>query len=378
MKLLYISNVSNGVGSFSIASVLAAKRVGLAYHMAANFSSASAEKIRADEEKYGIKLHQIDFKRNPLDFRNVKAYRQLLKLIETEQFDYIHCNTPIGGFVGRIAGHKCRVKRIIYQVHGFHFYSGAPLHNWLLYYPIERGLAHFTDALITINKEDFERAKRFQLRNRGNRYYVHGVGIEPSLYEPGDFKRERKREELGLDKHDIMAISVGDLIERKNYKTSIEAIAQAKNEKIHLFICGQGPCKKRLEKIVEDLAIEKQVHFLGYRNDIMELLWASDIFLLTSYQEGLPRSLSEAMAAGLPCLVSNIRGNNDLLIHEEGGFGYDSNNVEGFAEGFIKLSNDPQLRLEMGQKNKERIHEFGLESVINSIEKIYRKEFIEI
>ena len=302
MKLLFISNISGGVGSFSIASIMAAKRIGLEYHMAANFNSVSPEKIREDEAKYGITLHQIDFERNPLNSGNIKAYRQLVKLIETERIDFIHCNTPIGGFAGRIAGNRCNVKRVLYQAHGFHFYSGAPIHNWLFYFPVERWLAHYTDALININQEDFMRAQRFHLRGSGNRYYVPGVGIDPSLYETDDFKRNVKRAELGLDEHDIMVISVGDLISRKNYKTSIEAIAKSDNGKIHYFICGQGPLKEKLEKMAKDLDIANQVHFLGFRSDVRELLKASDIFLFSTLQEGLSRSLSEAMAAGLPDL----------------------------------------------------------------------------
>lgn len=377
MKLLFISNITGKkVGSFAMASILAAKELEFEYHLAANFRNSTPEQMKSDEEEYGIHLHQIDFERNPLNPANRKAYRQIIKLIGEEQIDAIHCNTPIGGVVGRLAGKKCKVGRVIYQAHGFHFYKGAPLINWLVYYPIERILAHYTDTLITINHEDYERAQKFHLRNNGKVYYVPGVGIDTSEYKSKDFQRKKKREELGLKEEDVMVVSAGDLIERKNYKTSIEAIKQANNPCLQYYICGKGPLQSELEKLTKELGIEKQIHFLGFRSDVKELLWAADIFLFTTLQEGLPRSLSEAMACGLPCLASNIRGNNDLIIHGENGYLFKPTDVLGFSEGLNKLAADRNFRISFGSACETKIADFSIAKTQSAIEEIYRKNML--
>lgn len=373
MKLLYISNIAGetAVSSFSKANVIAAKKLGIEFHLAENFDMTNEKARRNDEENYGIKTHHIDFVRTPYDLRNILAFKQVVKVIREERIDVIHCNTPIGGLIGRLAGKKCKVNNVIYQAHGFHFYSGAPTVNWLLYYTIERWLARFTDTLITINHEDYERAQRFRLRNHGKVYYVPGVGIDTSQFEPGGFQRNKKREELGLKDEDIMVISAGDLIERKNYKTSIEAIAKAKNTKLQYYICGNGPLQSKLEKLANELGVEKQIHFLGFRTDVKELLWAADIFLFTTYQEGLPRSLSEAMAAGLPCVASSIRGNTDLIDNGIGGRLYDSRDVNGFADGINELAGDSELRKRMREGNLLKIKSFDTLTVIQEIKNIY-------
>lgn len=216
-KILFISNIGKRVGSFSVASIAAAKKCGMEFYYAANWSAASEEQRVEDEAKYGIKLINVDLDRSPYSLKNIKAYKQIVNFINEEKIDYIHCNTPVGGLLGRLAGQKCKIKKVIYQVHGFHFYAGAPKKNWLIYYPIEKWLAKKTDAIITINKEDFERAKKFKLRNNGRVYYVPGVGMDLAQYNLLNENRRIKREELQLNRENIALISMGDLIPRKNY-----------------------------------------------------------------------------------------------------------------------------------------------------------------
>ncbi len=376
MKILFISNIiGKKVGSFALASIKASQNLDIEYHMAANFNNSTREQMKLDEEEFGIKLHHIDFVRNPLHPQNLIALFQVVKLIRKEKIDAIHCNTPIGGVVGRIAAKICGIKKVIYQAHGFHFYKGAPLKNWLFYYPMERLLAHFTDTIITINNEDYERAQKFRLRNRGEVWLVPGVGINVEDYEPKDFNRELKRKTMRLSENDIAIISAGDLIERKNYKVSLEAIAKANDTRIHYYICGKGSLHKELEDYARNLNIRSQVHFLGFRSDVKELMWASDIFLFTTLQEGLPRSLSEAMASGLPCVASEIRGNTDLLQDQISGFLNKSTDSTSFGKSIKVLAKDERLRSQMARLSKERIQDFSLLTVIKKITEIYRFEF---
>ena len=374
-KILYITNISYGVSSFSVAAVASAKTLGYRFFLAGNFSGASSEKIKSDEEEFGVKIINIDLARSPYSPKNITAYKQLIDFIKKENIDYIHCNTPVGGLLGRLAGKKCKVKSVIYQAHGFHFYKGAPLKNWLIYYPVERWLTHYTDALITINKEDYERAQGFKLRNNGKVYYVPGVGIDLSQYVLPENTREIKRKELGLKETDVALISMGDLIDRKNYPVAIEAIAKANNPNLQYFICGKGPEEEKLQKKAEDLGVKEQIHFLGYRTDIKELLKAADIFLFTSKQEGLARSLMEAMASGLPCVASRIRGNTDLL--EETQCGYLCSNVEEYSEAICSLAFSTECRQDMKEESLTRIKQFGKDIIVKKLTEIYKMEYIK-
>lgn len=371
-KLLFISNIGKRVGSFSVASIAAAKKSGFEFYYAANWNAATAEQMAEDENKYGIKLVHIDLDRSPYSTKNYKAYRQLISLINSENIDYIHCNTPVGGLLGRLVGEKCHVKKIIYQAHGFHFYDGSPKKNWMLYYPIEKWLAKKTGAIVTINNEDFERAKTFKLKNNGHVYYVPGVGMDLSQYNVPDTVREIKRNEMNLKDTDFALISMGDLIDRKNYKIAIEVVAKLNNPDVHYFICGKGPEEQKLKDLSKSLGVEKQVHFLGYRTDIKELLKSSDIFLFTSKQEGLARSLMEAMASGLPCVVSNIRGNSDLISNDING--NLCGTVGDYVNSIIKLIGSPKLLQQFKEKSLETIKEYSIEKVIDCLFDIYSKE----
>ena len=371
-KILFVSNISKRVGTFSLASIEAAKKCGIQFHMAANWDKANVEQIRSDEEEYNVKIHNIPLSRNPYSLKNIKAYKQLVSIIKREDIDYIHCNTPVGGLLGRLAGKKCNVKKIIYQAHGFHFYKGAPLKNWLLYYPIERCLAHFTDAIITINKEDYERAKKFKLKNNGRVYFVPGVGIDTSQYHSDRQLRLEKRRELSLRDDDIALISMGELIVRNNYQVAIDAISESHNPHLHYFICGDGPEKEPLYDFSKKKGIEKQIHFMGYRTDIKELMQAADIFLLTSLQEGVARSLMEAMASGLPCVVSRIRGNSDLLSGNNGGILCDT--LKDYVDAICRLANDSSLRKHMSQNNLRTVQRYSIGEVAKEITDVYSSE----
>ncbi len=372
-KILFISNLSSRITSFATASIHAADSVDMDFYHAANWSQAPAGQIAADEQAYNIHINDVAINRSPFSRSNIKAYRQIVGLIKNEKIDYIHCNTPVGGLLGRLAGKKCKVKKVIYQAHGFHFYKGAPKKNWMLYYPIEKWLARKTDAIITMNQEDYEVAQKFKLRRNGKVYFVHGVGITLSEYVGLSEQRANKRAELGVSDNDIVLISMGDLIVRKNYATAIRAIAKANDPRLQYMICGKGPELERLQALACELGVESQVHFLGFRNDIKELLTAADLFLFTTLQEGLPRSMMEAMASGLPCLASRIRGNVDLIDEGKGGYLCPSTDDTAFADALTKLASDPNLRAEMRAYNLKKIKEYDISVVEKEMEAIYQE-----
>lgn len=373
-KMLYILNTANHVNNFSYTSMIAAQKLGFEYHIAGNWGYKNDVERRADEEKYGIHIHQIDFIRTPYHPGNIKAYKQLAKIVEKERFDIIHCNTPIGGIVGRLLGKKFNISTVIYQAHGFHFYKGAPLLNWVLYYPIEKWLAHYTDVLITINSEDFELAKnKMKLRKGGKLYYVPGVGIDLSQYELPESTRDTMRKELGLKESDVALISAGELNVNKNNKVIIEALGNLQNRSLHYYLCGVGPCEKELKALTKSKGITEQIHFLGYRIDIKELFQAADVFVMPSFREGLSRSIMEAMASGLPCIVSDIRGNRDLIKTNENGVLCSANNIEELAFNIEMLTENHALREKMARVSKVYVKEYSSKKVTEKLIDIYSR-----
>lgn len=379
IKLLYILNVAKRVNNFSYSSMIAAQQAGIDFHIAGNWSYASEEKRVDDEKRYGIKIHQIDFVRTPYHPGNIKAYHQLKTLVQKENYDVIHCNTPIGGVLGRIVGKQCKVKKVIYQAHGFHFYQGAAKKNWLLYYMVEKWLARDTDVLLTINREDYQLAKtRLKLRRGGSVYYVPGVGIDLSQYKDKVKSRDAKRNELNIPSDAIVLISVGELNANKNNSVIISALGFLKQKYIHYVLCGTGELEADLKNQADQAGLCGNIHFLGYRTDVKELYEMADCFVLPSFREGLSRSAMEAMASGLPCIVSRIRGNTDLLEEANGGYLCDPNDSAAFAEKIRLLAADAGLRAQMGENNLLAVQKFSTETVIREIRRIYDREIVGI
>lgn len=375
-NILFITNIAKKVGAFSVASRTVAHKRGMMFHSCANWSALTKDARIEEEKNFGIKIHHVDLARSPFSFANIKAYKQVCEIIKREEIDCIHCNTPIGGILGRLAGRKCGVKKIIYQVHGFHFYKGAPKRNWLLYYPVEKWLAKYTDALITINKDDAALAKsKLKLRNNGKVYYVPGVGIDTAQYGQEDHFKTEKRKELGIPDNAFVLISVGELNENKNNGVVISAMAKLKRPEIHYVLCGVGNLQDALQKQADVAGLHSNVHFLGYRNDVRELYQMADCFVMPSFREGLSRSIMEAMSSGLPCVVSKIRGNVDLIEHGKGGYLCAPANVDEFTNAFEILHSNDGLRKDMGFHNLERIKDFDITVVTREIERIYNETF---
>ena len=235
-------------------------------------------------------------------------------------------------------------------------------------------MAHKTDCLITINQEDYEAAQRFKLYKGGKVYKVKGVGVDLNSFDGIPVNVKEKRESLGLPKDAVVGIVVGDLNENKNVKTIIRALPLADGN-IHIIICGFGPLESTLKKLAKDLGVDERCHFLGFRTDVKELYLASDIFIFASQREGLPRSTMEAMLAGLPCVVSKIRGNIDLIDENKGGSLFPPKDFDSLAKELTILADNPSLRVKYGTYNKERIKDYDIEVVKKQMLNIYQEVF---
>lgn len=370
MKLLYITSLSGRrINGFMRSAILAARELNIEFIMACNTDGADKEGYTADCAQYDIKLEHIDFARNPLSMKNKKAYAQLLDLMEREQFDAVHCNTPIGGVLGRLCGKKAKIPYVIYQAHGFHFWTGAPAKNWLLYYPVERMLARYTDLLITINGEDYARAQKFRLKKGGKLTSVHGVGVDAAKVEAVEVDRSTKRTQLGVPEDAVVFVTAGELNENKNQTTAILAFEKANIPNARFIICGDGEKREDLQKLICEMKMENKIILAGFRRDIFEILKASDVFVLPSFREGLPGALMEAMAAGMPCMASKIRGNVDLL-GKDYPYLFAADNSTELSEKMQKIAGECA---QWGDYCKERIKPYTLPVVVEELKNIYNQ-----
>jgi glycosyltransferase involved in cell wall biosynthesis len=372
LKALIVSNITKRIqaGHYSMISPL--HELGYEVHWVANLSNYKG-KYKLDE----VTLNHIGFERNPFSVKNIKAAKELYQLMKVGRYEVVHCNSPVGGLLGRVCARFAGVKTVIYTAHGFHFYKGAPLVNRTVYKFAEIILAKITDGIITMNKEDYENGKKLSLRKKGKCYYTPGIGIDVSLYANVEVNETDFKSELGFTSEDFLIISMGDLIARKNYVTALKAISLIKKDNLHYIICGDGILEDSLKEEVVKLGLENNVHFLGFRRDIAKLLRISDLYLLTTYQEGLPRALMEAMSVGLPAVVSAVRGNIDLVENEVNGYTVEPNDAKGFATAIEKLFIDSNARTIIGGNNLEKVRAFDINSVKEHMRKIYKEISIE-
>lgn len=360
-----VATVPSMIGQFNMSNMHILMDMGYQVDVAADFSDTSVwptervEKFKTSMKEIGIECFQLDFSRSPLKLnKHLASYEEVIDLIQVRQYSFIHTHTPIASAIVRLAAKKTHTK-VIYTAHGFHFYNGAPLKNWLIYYPIEKWLSRYTDVLITINKEDYKRAKeKFHTKKI---VYIPGVGVDTEKFAQRKSGRERIRAELGLKDKDIMLLSVGELNENKNHESVIRAI---KGMDVTYVIAGKGEKRNSLEQIANECGVD--LRLVGFRTDISDFYDAADVYVLSSIREGLNVSLMEAMASGLSCAVSKIRGNIDLIEDESVLF-----NPKDIAELRASIENAIENRKEYGQNNLQKIRGFNRIVVENLVSKIY-------
>lgn len=339
------------------------KKRGYEVHVAAKNDFINEPCIIPNCDKY----YDVKFARFPFSKTNIKAYKQLKKLIQENNYDIIHCHTPVAGVLTRLAARKNKNTTVIYTAHGFHFFKGAPLLNWLIYYPVERFCARFTDKLITINKEDYERAKQFKLRKNGKVYYVPGVGINLEKIQNLKVNVKQKKKELVISEDIPVLLSVGELIKRKNHKTVLKALSQIKDKNFIYLICGRGVLKEYLHNLTKQLGLESKVKFLGFRKDIAEICKTVDLFIFPSYQEGLPVALMEAMACELPVIASNVRGNRDLIAKENL---FEPDNINEITS-LIEKRLDDMKKNGLRKETYTNLEQYSLKNVFKQMAEIY-------
>ncbi|HHD1572772.1 TPA: glycosyltransferase family 4 protein [Enterococcus faecium] len=376
-RALIVASVASMIDQFNMENIKLLLSLGYKVEVAANFenpgnmSVQKKELLTAKLKQMRVEVHQIDFSRNMKQVKNhLIAYKQLKKVVANNKIDIIHCHSPIGGVISRLVGKTNNVK-VIYTAHGFHFYKGAPLINWILYYPIEKLLSKFTDVIVTINKEDYFLCKK-KFSNRKT-IYIPGIGLDINKIDKLKKSTQKDiREEVGFSNSDVIVVSVGELNENKNHETIIRAI-KLLDSKVKYLICGIGTQKEYLESLITKLGLSERVLLLGYRTDIVDILCKSDIFAFPSIREGLGMAALEAMRCKLPLVTSNSHGINDYSVNGITGFSYKAKDTVGFSNGIKMLSEDSKLRASMGSQNFKVVEQYDKEKVNLVMFSIYKE-----
>lgn len=314
-------------------------------------------------------IYKIHLKRSPLSKNNYVGYKELLKIINGGTYDYIWTNEPVMGVVTRLAAREARTRgtKLVYMAHGFHFFKGAPTLNWLIYYPIERLMAHHADMICTVNIEDYDRAKQFNVKHVS---YIHGIGINTARLSEKT-RSNNIRWELNLPKDAFIILSIGELNKNKNQSTIIKALSHLRNSNVHYILCGKGSEEQNLKSLTRNLGISDQVHFLGYRKDVVDICAQADIYVMPSYREGLPVSSLEAMYCGLPLVTSNIRGLTDVNKENINGLLCVPDDYNGFAIAIKKLIKNSDLRKKMGDKNRCDVIPYTIDNTLHEVEDLF-------
>ena len=364
MKILFVATVDIHIINHHLRTIHELHELGHTVDVAAN-GDYTNEDI---SHKYNV-----CFSKSPSSADNLKAYSFMKKLLSENHYDIISCHTPLSSFFTRLAARNMDLK-VIYTAHGFHFYGGAPLINNTVYKTMEQLAARYTDILVTINKEDYNAASQFKLKPEGEVRYIPGVGIDLKQIENARIDRNEARRRMGIPKDAFLMMSVGELNKNKNHLFVIQTLEPTfkDHKNLHYVICGKDLMNGKYQRVIDSLGLTSQIHLLGYRDDVRSLLYGADLYLSPSYREGLPVSVLEAMATGIPVIVSDARGNRDLITSGKDGCIYPVEDQKAFINCFSSLYENPQLRDEYAANAKETVKQYSIEQIDPLILDLYK------
>ncbi|WP_459501958.1 glycosyltransferase family 4 protein [Bacillus sp. C1] len=333
------------------------------------------------ELPYVDKKYELSIQRSPLQSKNIKAYKELKAIIDENGYKIIHCHTPMGGVITRLAARSARKygTKVLYTAHGFHFCKGAPLINWLLYYPIEKVMANYTDCLITINQEDYDLAVQRHFKATKIEQ-VHGVGVDTEYFQPADeIQKLCTKSEMGYKPNDFLMFYAAEFNKNKNQQLLIRSLALIKDSvpNAKLLLAGNGPLLEECKDLAKQIGVFEMIEFLGYRNDISKILSACDIAVASSLREGLPVNIMEAMACGLPIIASENRGHLELVEDGVNGYIISDQDAQVFALRVVEISKSKELLVKMGIESERKIHKYSIVQVKSELSSIYWKYILE-
>ena len=361
-KILLTATVQSHICQFHKPLVQVLHDHGYEVHVAARDNLAEKNGLKLD---FVEKVYDLPFARSPKSPDNIRAYRELKAIVDREHYDIIHCNTPMGGIVTRLAAMAARKKgtKVFYTAHGFHFYKGAPKKNWLVFYPIERLFAHLTDTLITITGEDYALASaKFPCRVER----IHGVGVDEMRYRPASMEdKTTLRRELGFAPNQKIILCIGELLPNKNQAMAIRMMDTVRKTypDALLLLAGNGPEQENLERLICDLGLQNNVRLLGYCTCLEKYQQVTDVLVSCSKREGLPLNIVEAMLSANPVVATQNRGHRELIRQGENGFLVDVNDDAAMAAQVLQLLEDDENRQQIGTTACSFAKQYGFVNV---------------
>lgn len=350
-RLLLVANVAKEhINKFHIPTIKTFRSHGWIVDVAC---SGDAEVPECNHQFY------MSWKRSPFTLKTIKGIQELKLLLDETHYDAIYCHTPVGGLIARLASRKARKcgTKVIYCAHGFHFFKGAPLMNWLVYYPLEKWLAHFTDVVFTVNKEDYIRAsKSFTKKTQVRLVPEVGVNFNRLIITNNQLVRHEYRKELNISDNTTALIYVAELIPNKNQKMLIDVVKLLLNEgeDVKLLLPGPDHYNGEIEKYVHSQNLDGFVITLGWRSDIGELMHAADICTASSIREGFGINLVEAMYCGLPVVATKNRGHEMVITDGDNGFLIPINDTEFMGKQIKLLIHDKEKYKRLSSINVDK------------------------
>lgn len=375
-KALIIAGTASMISQFNMINIEVLKNKNYDIDIACNFNNGNniddkeKERFKKELKDKGINYFQIDFTRNAFNiFGHIKAYKQIKKLKNKNSYALVHCHMPIVAFLTRLAFKKDKDKtRVLYTAHGFHFFKGAPILNWILYYPLEYIASYWTDTLITINHEDYNRSKNhFKAKNY---YLTPSIGVDIDRFKNCNVNKEEILKELNIEEDKYILLSVGELTKKKNQEIIIKALHSLNNKNIVLLLIGIGGQREYLENLINKYNLQDNIKLLGYRKDVERICKVANCFVHIPTREGLGVAPLEAMASGLPLIASNINGINDYAKNEVTGYTVNPKSIVEVKEAIERMYLNKETD-KFSKNNQEIVYRYSKENVKKLLEEIY-------
>lgn len=365
MKVLYTATVLSHICQFHLPYLKKLHEHGHIIHVAAHDNLAEKSNLTLS---HADQFSEIPFSRSPFSKSNINAFKQLKKIIDQEKYDVIVCNTPVGGLLTRLAAYRQRKTgtRVIYIAHGFHFYKGAPIKNWLVYYPIEKLMARLCDVIVAVNQEDYSFAQK---RLATSIAHIHGIGVSTERYHPAsDLSKIEFRVQEGLKQSDFVILCTGELNKNKDQKTLLKAASLLKEKipALKVLLAGNGPLEAELKSMVDALNLRDVVRFLGYRTDLERVVPAVDLVVSCSHREGLPLNIVEAMLCGKPVIAADNRGSRELVIHTKSGYLFKPGDFKTLSSFILQLKHYDEYN-QMGEVGYNFAQKYSLNNVVDEV-----------
>lgn len=373
MKILYVANVAKEhFCKFYINEFKELSRMGWEIDIACRMDA---------DVPFVSHAFPMPWNRSPFRLSTFKGVRELRKIIDNNGYDILYCTTPIGGLVGRLAAKRCKFRPIvIYIAHGFHFFKGSSVLSWILYYPVEKWLAKYTDVLITVNSEDFLFAKKkFPVKKIVK---INEIGANTGIYRKTIVSPEENlniKKEIGIEKNFPILFYAAEISKLKNQTYLLSVIRELVSLGFDpvLLLPGRDQTSGRFQRRADFVGLKNRVKLLGFRQDLNKIIHVADFCTPSSRREGLGLNVVEAMAAGIPVVAVDNRGHRQTIVSGVNGFLVSIKSPDEMCSKIVYLINHPEIREKFEKNGIITSESYDFSAVFPTIMSIYSSSLAE-